>query len=212
MAQPREFIDPIVESRIQAELSAVERERGVKVLIAVESGSRAWGFPSADSDYDVRFIYVHPPEFYLTVFPKRDVIEKPIDKLLDIGGWDVRKALGLMMRSNAALLEWLHSPVRYRDVSETIQRFLDLAYTSVDLTALAYHYDRQARRSHDDIVAANGAVRLKTYFYALRPALALMWLRTHDKPPPMALRSLMAGLDLPRELGDCVSELLKGHL
>ena len=202
------MIDPAVASRIEAELKAVERDHAVRILVAVESGSRAWGFPSVDSDYDVRFIYVHEPEFYLTVFPKRDVIEKPIDSVLDVSGWDVRKALGLLLRTNAALLEWLQSPMQYRDSGNVARQFMELGHASVDLTALAYHYDRQARRSFEDIAAATGAVRLKTYFYVLRAALALMWLRNHGKPPPMELASLMEGLDLPEALTDCVSELL----
>lgn len=108
------FIDPVLQARIQAELDAIEQKEAVRILLAVESGSRAWGFPSPDSDYDVRFLYLRPIDSYLAVTPRRDVIERPIDALLDINGWDLRKALQLMLRSNAVLIEWLTSPVRYR--------------------------------------------------------------------------------------------------
>lgn len=108
------FVEPAVRDRIQRELDAIERQESVRILLAVESGSRAWGFPSTDSDYDVRFLYVRPIEAYLAVTAPRDVIERPVDATLDVNGWDLRKALRLMLRSNAVLIEWLASPVRYR--------------------------------------------------------------------------------------------------
>jgi predicted nucleotidyltransferase len=91
--------------RIRTELDRIEEEESVRVLYACESGSRAWGFESEDSDYDVRFIYLRPADWYLTIQKKRDVIEKPIDEDLDISGWDLPKALELFRRSNPPLLE-----------------------------------------------------------------------------------------------------------
>ncbi|HQT47473.1 MAG TPA: nucleotidyltransferase domain-containing protein, partial [Acidocella sp.] len=188
------YISPDIHRRIEAELDAVEQQHGVRILLAVESGSRAWRFPSRDSDYDVRFIYQQPVESYLAVRPRRDVIERPIDATLDVNGWDLRKAMQLMLRSNAVLLEWLCSPVRYRNGAEVTAPFAALARETADLTALSYHYDHQARRSFEEILSATEGVRLKTYFYALRPALALQWLRAKNEPPPMDLPTLMAGL------------------
>src|SRR5437879_13444130 len=98
-------------NQISDELLAIEERERVRILYACESGSRAWGFPSADSDYDVRFIYVHRPEWYLSVFEKRDVIERPLKDCLDLSGWDIKKALQLLRKSNAPLLEWLGSPI-----------------------------------------------------------------------------------------------------
>jgi uncharacterized protein len=204
------FIDGAAHCRIEAEFDAIEREHGVRILLAVESGSRAWRFPSRDSDYDVRFIYLQPIENYLTVVPKRDVIERPIDATLDVSGWDLRKALQLLVRSNAVLLEWLASPVRYRDGGAAPARLWELARPTADMKALAYHYDHQARRSFDEIVASHDAVRLKTYCYALRSALALMWLRHRGEPPPMDLPSLMAGLMLSDGVSSAVANLLAG--
>jgi len=202
-------IAPEIHRRIEAELGAVERRHGVRILLAVESGSRAWRFPSRDSDYDVRFIYLQPIENYLAVRPRRDVIERPIDATLDVNGWDLRKAMQLMLRSNAVLLEWLCSPVRYLNVTEVTAPFAALARETADLTALCYHYDRQARRSFDEILSATEGVRLKTYFYALRPALALRWIRSKHEPPPMDLPTLMAGLTIPDELRRLVDDLLR---
>ena len=109
-------VSPDVRAHISSVLQEAAREHGVRILVAVESGSRAWGFGSPDSDYDVRFIYAHPPEWYLRLRDERDVIERPLDaQLVDLAGWDVRKALRLLLRSNPALYEWLCSPIVYGD-------------------------------------------------------------------------------------------------
>lgn len=200
-------IDPVMHGQVQYELAAIEREHGVEFLLAVESGSRAWGFPSRDSDYDVRFIYLRPIEDYLTVGAKRDVIERPIGSTLDVNGWDLRKALQLLVRSNAVLLEWLTSPVRYRYDDATLGGLLELARTAADLSALAYHYDHQARRSFAEI-AVSDEVRLKTYCYAVRATLALLWLRNRVEPPPMDLPSLIAGLGLSDRLSGVIAGLV----
>jgi hypothetical protein len=169
------FVAAPMRARIAASLEAIERERGVRILLAVESGSRAWRFPSVDSDYDVRFLYVHPAMDYLSVEPPREVIERPEEALLDIGGWDLRKALRLALRSNAVLLEWLASPVHYREEATAREAIAALARDACQLPWLAYHYDRQARRSWEEIRATGAAPRLKAYCYALRSALALAW-------------------------------------
>lgn len=193
------FIEPALRARIRAELDAIEREETVGILVAVESGSRAWGFPSRDSDYDVRFLYVRPIESYLAVTPPRDVIERPIDAVLDVNGWDLRKALQLMLRSNAVLIEWLTSPVQYRDW-DLADDLLTLARSAANLTALTYHYQHQARHSFDAVGDWGETARLKSYCYSLRAALAIAWIRQRKEPPPMDVESLMAGVSLPEEL------------
>lgn len=107
-------ISDAMRSKIVDQLRDIELANNVTVLYACESGSRDWGFASPDSDYDVRFIYVHRLPWYLQVSPQRDVIEVPISGDLDINGWELRKALGLMKKGNATLIEWLDSPVVYR--------------------------------------------------------------------------------------------------
>src|SRR6201990_2789542 len=102
-----------VHQRVRDALAQVEAERHVRVLYACESGSRAWGFASRDSDYDVRFLYVHEPDWYLSVQDRRDVIEEPLSDELDVSGWELRKALRLLRKSNPPLLEWLKSPFVY---------------------------------------------------------------------------------------------------
>ena len=118
-------ISPSMLPIIQSRLADIETEHNVEILLAIESGSRAWGFESMDSDYDVRFIYRHRPDWYLSVLPKRDVIVYPVDDLLDFSGWDIKKTLFLMSKSNPVLLEWLRSPIVYRKNSNAFSVLFD---------------------------------------------------------------------------------------
>ncbi len=201
------FIDPVLQARIQAELDSIEREETVRILIAVESGSRAWGFPSRDSDYDVRFVYARPIDSYLAVTPQRDVIERPIDAILDINGWDLRKALQLMLRSNAVLIEWLTSPVRYRSWAGA-DELLALARSAASLTALAHHYQSQARSAFDPVNDSDRPTRLKSYCYAVRSALAITWIGQRREAPPMEVGALLAGLTLPEGLVRSIHQVI----
>ena len=107
---------PVTADDINAKLRTIESEHLVRVLFACESGSRSWGFASPESDYDVRFIFVRRTEDYLSVFPPRDTIECPVTDVWDLAGWDLKKALSLMTKGNSSLLEWLTSPVLYRNL------------------------------------------------------------------------------------------------
>ena len=205
MSEIDPFIDEGVRARIQAELDRIEETQQVRILLAVESGSRAWRFASPDSDYDVRFLYVRPLDEYLRIGEPRDVIERPLDAVLDINGWDLRKALQLMMKSNAVLLEWLTSPVRYRGDAGFCARLLDLAREAAYLPAFAFHYDRVAQRAW---APGEDEIRLKSYFYALRPALALRWMRARRSAPPMDLPQLRAGAGLSDALNEAIDRLL----
>jgi uncharacterized protein len=203
-------IEPTIRARILDGLAAIEREEGARVLIAVESGSRAWGFPSPDSDYDVRFLYVKPRDWYLSIRPGRDVIERPIVDLMDYSGWDMRKALGLLVGGNPALLEWLASPIRYR-VDDWVHAALLRHAELIDHRAAALqHYASLARGQYARLIDGRSEVELKKYFYALRPALALRWLRQVPAGRvPMALPALLRDLDLPSDLRDAIAELLR---
>lgn len=103
-----------IQKEIREKLREIEEKEQVFILLAVESGSRAWGIASPDSDYDVRFIYVRKPEDYLRLDPVKDVIEWQLDEVLDINGWDLKKALIQFQRGNAALFEWAQSPIVYQ--------------------------------------------------------------------------------------------------
>ncbi|QFY88488.1 nucleotidyltransferase domain-containing protein [Magnetovirga frankeli] len=181
-----------IDDTIQQRLTAIERERDVRILYACESGSRAWGFASPDSDYDVRFIYVQRRDWYLAynIERKRDVIELPIVDAIDCNGWDLRKALYLFARTNGALLEWLNSPIRYREQGLTAETLRQLAPTVCNATALCYHYSHMARGNARDYLFGQ-QVRLKKYFYVLRPLLAIRYIQQTGTPPPTEFQALV---------------------
>ncbi len=133
---------------ITEQLDRLEREEQIRILYACESGSRAWGFPSQDSDYDVRFLYIRRPEWYLSIFDKRDVIERPISEKLDIGGWDLRKALNLYRKSNPPLLEWLQSPIRYSEKYGVAEQLRGIASLAFSPKSCVYHYFHMARGNY----------------------------------------------------------------
>ena len=202
-------IDTAVRREIESRLAALAGEEGVRLLMAVESGSRAWGFPSPDSDYDVRFLYVRSTRDYLSLTPKRDVVERPIVDEIDLNGWDIRKALGLLLRHNATLSEWLQSPIRYIADDPVIARLRDLADRHFDPRGYALHYSSLGRNNADRWLDRGAEISVKRYFYALRPALAIRALRLDPTcRPPMQLQQLIAVCDLDPGLTNEIERLV----
>jgi len=196
--------------QIRASLQEIAAQEGVSILLAVESGSRAWGFHSPDSDYDVRFIYAEPLDWHLTIAPGRDVIERPISKDLDISGWNLRKTLGLTLNSNAVALEWAQSPILYADAAGFRDEFLAFARAALRRRPVTWHYLRLAERQSERLRDADGMVKLKRYFYVLRPVLALRWLRLHaDRAdPPMHMAALVEATDLAQAAQADMADLI----
>ena len=197
------------ELRIGSALAALTAEHGVHLLFAVESGSRAWGHPSPDSDYDVRFVYHRPLASYLTVGRRRDVLEPGLIGDLDLAGWDIDKALRLLISGNPAILEWLASPIRYHETPwrARIEALADLCPHS---RAAYWHYRSLARRQRE-LLGGEGPVKLKRYFYVIRPALAVAWLGQHPSGHsrvPMALPDLLAQTEIAADLRQAIGELL----
>jgi len=158
-------------------LQDIEDREEVKVLYACESGSRAWGFASKNSDWDVRFIYVRPQDWYLSVDAerRRDVIELPIVDDFDISGWDIRKALWLLRKSNTPLLEWINSPIVYLQQTSFAEQLRDLLPAFYSFRACHYHYLSMAKSNYREYLQGE-KVRLKKYLYVLRPLLAVSWM------------------------------------
>lgn len=185
--------------KIQNLLSSINGENQIEILYACESGSRAWGFPSPDSDFDVRFIYVHRRDNYLSIEERRDVIELPISALLDINGWELRKALRLFRKSNGPLYEWLQSPIVYQSNPQFIEELNGLMKSYFSPRAMMHHYLSMANKVVD-VDLSGKEVKLKKYFYALRPVLASRWIVEYHVVPPMEfgkLRLLMeSGINL----------------
>ena len=198
-----------VQTAIHEELALIEEAHDCKVLLAVESGSRAWGFPSRDSDYDVRFIYVQRPEWYLSVDLeyRRDVIERPITDDLDVSGWDIRKTLRLFAKSNPPLLEWLGSPIVYGEAfgfAEELRALLPEFYSP---TKSAYHYLHMAQGNYRNYL--NGeVVWLKKYLYALRPLLAVRWLEQKRGVVPMEFTALLITIEDQKDLVSDIEALV----
>ncbi|MCP3774454.1 nucleotidyltransferase domain-containing protein [Paenibacillus sp. MZ04-78.2] len=174
-----DFRQPILE-----ELYQIERQEQVRILYACESGSRAWGFPSKDSDYDVRFLYVRPVEWYLSIFDQRDVIERPISDKLDINGWDLKKALNLFRKSNPPLLEWLQSPIPYFEKFSAAERIRSMSPLTFSPKSCMYHYLNMAKGNYREYLQGE-QVKIKKYFYVLRPVLACEWIERFHAMPPM---------------------------
>ncbi|WP_310395232.1 nucleotidyltransferase domain-containing protein [Hymenobacter sp.] len=193
-------------ARIQTALAQLETTHSIRILYACESGSRAWGFPSPDSDYDVRFIYCHPADWYLALDEGPDTLNFPIDDELDLAGWELRKALRLLRGSNASVFEWLQSPVVYHEALNFRARLAPFLPAAFNLKAGLHHYLGQLRRGVEEDVAAE-QVRLKRLFYALRSALAARWIRERHTLPPMEFAPLCALL--PPALRADVAELLQ---
>lgn len=204
--EQRHPLDAAMRERVLQELESIERERNVKVLYACESGSRAWGFASTDSDYDVRFVYVEKPEWFIQVDTPRDVIERPLDDELDVSGWELRKTLGLLRKSNPTLLEWLDSPLVYRSESVATLRLRELAEAFYSPPAARSHYLSMARKNFRGYLQGD-SVRLKKYFYVLRPLLAVRWIDQGRGRPPMTFDDLLGTVDDPALLAE-VAELL----
>lgn len=206
----RGSIDPGIRSHILDRLAEVERTEGVRILFAAESGSRAWGFPSPDSDWDVRFVYAHPMPWYLSLREERDVVERPLDdRLVDLAGWDVRKALRLLLKSNAALYEWCRSPIVYRDDGRARAALQALFEEAAGAQALAYHYRETARTTWARMLEGRQEVRLKRYFYVMRPLLALEWVLARGTPPPMRIQDLLAAHPLPADAAEAFDDLMQ---
>lgn len=193
---------------IQAELKSLAADQRVTILWACESGSRAWGFESTDSDYDVRFIYLREQSEYLRVSPARDVLEMPISAELDISGWDLTKALALLRKSNPPLLEWLQSPIVYEEFPGFRDSLWDLSREYFCPRACMYHYLRMADRNRRSYLEAS-TIRLKRYFYMLRPILACEWLAQHGGPVPMEFGTLLEKLVPQGSVRSIVDELLE---
>jgi predicted nucleotidyltransferase len=179
-----------VKERVLEELRRIEQEHGVRVLLAVESGSRAWGFASPDSDYDVRFVYAHPRDWYISIDEPRDVIEEMLPGNLDVSGWDLRKTLRLFAKCNLALNEWLGSPMIYDEVPHFREQLRALLPGFFNPIAGLHHYRSMASRALEEGLQGNH-IRIKKLFYVLRPLLACRWIECNRSQPPTLFADLL---------------------
>lgn len=195
-----------MQERILEELQALEWRENIRILYAAESGSRAWGFASKNSDYDVRFLYVRRMEDYLSILPKRDVIEMPISEDLDINGWDLMKALRLLLKSNPTLFEWTNSPIVYRTSPEweSLRPEINRYFSS---RSGVMHYLSMAKSNYREYLRAD-TVPFKKYFYVIRPLLVCRHILKTETPPPM-LFDVLVQSELEERLQSLMMELVE---
>ena len=193
---------------ILKELAKLETEKKIKIVYAIESGSRAWGFSSTDSDWDVRFIYVHHYDWYLSVEEKKDNIEIILPNDIDLGGWELRKALLLFRKSNPPLLEWLRSPIVYKQALSTAGQLRDTTKQYFNPKSCLYHYLHMARRNYEAYFSEE-VVRVKKYFYVLRPLMACCWIERKQEMAPIEFDVLMEAAIPQGSLHNEITSLLE---
>lgn len=200
---------------IRQKLRELEEENGFRILYACESGSRAWGFASNDSDYDIRVIYVWPRDRYLGVFAPTDTVDCGVDaNALDVSAWDFRKALALFRKANGPLFEWLFSPIVYFEDATVITPWRELALDCFVPAHSAAHYLGLSSKINGGIREA-GAPTAKKYLYVLRALLSASHVVDHQTPPPVEFGLLLQRISLPsevrREIDAMIAEKAKGQ-
>ena len=172
-------------------INQLEKEKGITILLAAESGSRAWGCPSPDSDYDVRIIYKRPKSEYLEIDDRPDTINYFHGELLDINGWDLKKTLKLIRKSNATPFEWAQSPIKYKEIDNFSSTILNLSKEYFQPRHTVNHYRGIAKNSYlsNDL---SGEIKLKKLFYVLRPLMAAKWIIIKNEIPPMDIPNLIS--------------------
>lgn len=193
---------------IQKRLKDLEQTHQIRIWYACESGSRAWGFASPNSDRDVRFIYSHSLDWYLRLKEGNSTLDLGVDTdLLDFTGWELRKTLRLLTNSNASPFEWLQSPIIYKSIVDFQTELWQLAQAYFNPKAVAFHYYGLAKNSLKRGMK-NGQMDLKKYFYVLRPLLALRWVLTQQTPPPMEFAPLLEAIKADIEVYRAIHQLV----
>jgi len=202
------MIEASVKEEILKRLKATEQSEGVRILMAIESGSRAWGFASPNSDYDVRFIYVRDPDWYLSVDleERRDVIEYPIVDEIDLNGWDLRKSLRLYWKSNPSFVEWIQSPITYIDNGCFRREARELLPDIYSVERGIYHYRSMAKTNYRGYLRGD-MVPLKKYFHVFRPLLAVRWIEKYGTAAPIEFDRVLELVSDKRVL-DAIEALL----
>ena len=179
-----------MKEEIKKELLRLEQQHDIKILYAIESGSRAWGFASTDSDWDVRYIYIHKLDWYLSIDNKKDNREEILPNDIDLAGWELKKALRLFRKSNPPILEWLRSPIIYLQRFSVADRLRELTKEYFNPKSCLHHYLHMAEGNYREYLQRD-IVRVKKYFYVLRPILACEWIKQTNTMPPMEFQELI---------------------
>ncbi|MCK4670131.1 MAG: nucleotidyltransferase domain-containing protein [Nanoarchaeota archaeon] len=196
----------------------IEKEKKVKILFAVENGSRAWRMESEDSDYDVRFVYYHPLEKYISLSQPKDVIEKFYDEkgkphpakgcFIDIVGFDVIKYLKLLINSNPTAIEWLKSDIVYHGKQTKV--FQEFAFNHFKKISLFYHYQSLSRQNYQKYIKSKAHVSYKKYLYALRGLVNATYVQKTGKVPPIDFADTVKKAKfLPKTIRDRILKIIE---
>lgn len=198
-----------MKDKILQYLLQVESEYNIKILLACETGSRAWGFPSPDSDYDIRFIYKHKRDWYLNLHEQKDSIERMYEnKEFDLSGWDLKKSLNLLWKSNPPLIERIQSPIVYISDNNFLLGLNVLAQNSYSKIATMHHYLSMSKKIYSEIKEKDN-VKLKNLFYAIRTATACKWIEETEELPPIVFQIMLNNLALRSELKQQILDLIE---
>ncbi|MFT8323649.1 MAG: nucleotidyltransferase domain-containing protein [Bacillus sp. (in: firmicutes)] len=198
---------------IKEQLNKIEKEHQVNILYACEAGSRSWGGASADSDFDIRFIYMHKKEWYLTLDKNKDSMEMPLEINIDCSGWELTKALRLFRKSNPSIFEWLQSNTIYIQSDYFIKKLHEINQIAFNPRACFYYYLNTAKKNFQNSLQKD-KFTLKKYFYVLRPIFACCWIKKYQTMPPNDFAFLMDELlsagRLKSEIGQLLQEKRSG--
>ena len=197
-----------IQERISKHLREIEEQHHIKILYAVESGSRAWGFSSPDSDWDVRFIYVHEPEWYFHIEEQKDTIEQMFPDETDMSGWDLKKALRLFKRSNPSLFEWLHSPIIYCKDEKFFGEIQQMEDQYFNREKAMFHYNHIYKKHNDRYIKDYG-LPLKRFLYYLRGILVCKWLTDEGTVPPVRFSELVNATVEDTSIKEKIAHLLQ---
>lgn len=190
-------------------LKQIEKDKNVEILLACETGSRAWGFPSPDSDFDIRFIYKHKIDWYLNLNEQKDTIEMMFENNeIDLSGWDIKKTLQLLWKSNAPLLERIQSPIVYFANAIFLTEINILARNTYSKIATMHHYLSMSKKIFSEIVDKED-VKLKKLFYALRTAVACKWIMEKDGIPPIVFQTMLEELEIEYAIKNRIYQLIE---
>ncbi len=197
-----------MQTKIEHYLRQIESENDIKILLACETGSRAWGFASPDSDYDVRFLYKHPRDWYLSLHEPKDSIELMYEnKEIDLSGWDLKKSLGLLWKSNPPLLERIQSPIVYRADADFLEGMQHLAQHTYSKIATMHHYLSMAKNIFIEL-EHQSEVKLKKLFYCLRTSIACWWILERSVMPPIVFGIMLHDLPIPPLIKERIETLI----
>ncbi|MCH2176109.1 MAG: nucleotidyltransferase domain-containing protein [Lentisphaeria bacterium] len=198
-----------MDQTIRKYLEELESSKGIKILLACETGSRAWGFPSPDSDYDVRILYKHKLDWYISLGSPRDTIEQMLDdNEIDISGWELRKSLNLMMKSNAPLIERVQSPIIYKADEKFLPEYIKLVKNCYSRIATMHHYLSIAQKCYTEITEGK-TYKLKRFFYGLRTATVCEWILVHEEIPPIEFSKVLEGIEVPQPIQNKIKDLVE---